>query len=237
VIAHAASVAAILIDQVMAAPPNMPYAQAACEPDWKWWLKLLVDILGPLLSTAGSIYVAWRVFRWQGAKDRAAWVHDREMAEWSTVLSALTAVDMRMPHVFNNMDWPTLTDGLLQEFRSILPAMRNAVFIADELDNEGLIGGFRVFVGDSAEKIERINNLTAVISGPGAYESVSAYAEANKIKLQNIEKREAAYRELYDQFHGHAARIRKIARKSLIPATPEEEEQEVGAGDGDAATL
>jgi hypothetical protein len=52
---------------------------------------------------------AWRVFRWQGAKDRGAWIRDQERAEWSAILSGLTAVDIKIPHVFSNLDWVKLT--------------------------------------------------------------------------------------------------------------------------------
>jgi hypothetical protein len=215
-IADAARVAAFFVDQVTTAPVVLQCAQPVPEPWWKWRLTLAAEILGPLLSTAGSIYVAWKLFGWQGAKDRETWIRDREMAEWGAVLARLTAVDIKMPHVFENIDWPKLTDGMLQELRNVLPAMRNAVFISDELEKENLIDSFRGFVSGAAERIEKIDGLTEAISGTAAYESVEYLSEVNKIRFENLGKREAAYRELFDGFHAHSDEIRKIARAALL---------------------
>jgi len=141
-ILQAASAVAGVADQIKQAPFVVQCIQAAPEPSWKWWLTLSAAIFGTLLSTVGSIYVAWRVFRWQGAKDRKAWIRDQERAEWSAILSGLTAVEAKMPHVFSNLDWPKLTAGMLQELRNVIPAMRNALFVAEELEKTGLVAGF-----------------------------------------------------------------------------------------------
>jgi len=124
---HTALVAVALLDEVKQGLVEVKCAQAAPEHWWRWWLTLSVGILGPLLSTAGSIYVASKVFRWQGTKERETWVRDQERAEWGAILSSLTAVEVKMPHVFPNSDWIQLTSEILDELRAVLPVMRNAV--------------------------------------------------------------------------------------------------------------
>ena len=63
--------------------------QAASEPEWKWWLSALAPWVGPLLSGAVTIYIAWRVFNWQGEKDRKQWIRDQKKAEWVELLDAI----------------------------------------------------------------------------------------------------------------------------------------------------
>jgi hypothetical protein len=67
------------------------------EPEWKWWLKLLAEVVGPLISTAGSIYVAWRVFRWQGKKDRDQWARDQRVTEWKSLVELTAEFEQIMP--------------------------------------------------------------------------------------------------------------------------------------------
>jgi hypothetical protein len=86
---HVGALAAVFVDQVTQAPVVVKCVQTAPEPEWKWWLGALAPWVGPILSTAGSIYVAWRVFRWQGKKDRAHWLLDQKKAAWSQLMDAI----------------------------------------------------------------------------------------------------------------------------------------------------
>lgn len=216
---HVASIAATFVDQLVQAPVVIQCPQAPPEPEWKWWAKLIAEVFGPLLSTAGSIYVAWRVFRWAAVKDRETWIRDQQRIEWSGILSSLTAVDVKMPHVFSNLDWDKLTVGLLQEMRNVLPPMRNALFIAQELEGENLEGGFKTFVSDSAEKINAINELNEFIFGPSDLTSAVDIAALNLVKIGKMNKRETVYGDLYEEFHVQANKIRRIARNALSTVT------------------
>jgi hypothetical protein len=220
---HAASAVAGVADQMMQAPFVVQCVQAVPEPKWKWWLTLFAAIFGTLLSTVGSIYVAWRVFRWQGVKDRRAWIRDQQRAEWSAILSGLTAVEIRMPHVFSNLDWPKLTGGVLQEMRNVIPAMRNAIFVAEELEKTDLIAAFANFVSEAALKLKAIDDLNHFISDPSGLTEVADIAALNKVKIHKMEKRSAVYTELHDDFHELSDRIRKIARADLNLATENSE--------------
>jgi len=83
---HLVTTAAVFVDQVQQAPMVAQCVQPAPEPEWKWWLGALAPWVGPLLSGLVSIYIAWRVFRWQGKKDRAQWLLDQKKAEWRELL-------------------------------------------------------------------------------------------------------------------------------------------------------
>ena len=94
---HAALWVALFADQVQQAPIVIQSVQATPESEWKWWLKLIAEILGPLLSTAGSIYVAWRVFHWQGRKDREQWARDQKREEWKHLIQLTAEYEQVMP--------------------------------------------------------------------------------------------------------------------------------------------
>jgi hypothetical protein len=94
---HAASWVALFADQVQQAPVVIQSVQTTPEAEWKWWLKLIAEILGPLLSTAGSIYVAWMVFHWQGRKDREQWVRDQKREEWKRLIQLAAEYEELMP--------------------------------------------------------------------------------------------------------------------------------------------
>jgi hypothetical protein len=79
-------IGAFLLDAVEQAPVIVQYQQSAPQPEWKWWIGALAPWIGPLFSGAVSIYVAWRVFRWQGEKDRRQWLLDQKKAEWRELL-------------------------------------------------------------------------------------------------------------------------------------------------------
>ena len=96
-ILHAASMATFFVDQLGPGPAVANCAQAAPEPDWKWWVSALAPWIGPLLSGLVSIYVAWRVFRWQGEKDHNAWVRDQKTVEWEGLIQAVAEFEEIMP--------------------------------------------------------------------------------------------------------------------------------------------
>jgi hypothetical protein len=87
------SIAAFFVDQLSQAPVQIQCVQqTAATPEWKWWMSALAPWIGPLLSGVVSIYVAWRVFHWQGEKDRKQWIRDQKMAEWRELLGKANEV-------------------------------------------------------------------------------------------------------------------------------------------------
>ena len=84
---HAAVMMAFFMDQLTNAPIQVQCLQQATqEPGWRWWFGALAPWVGPLLSGVVSIYVAWRVFRWQGEKDHTQWILDQKAVEWRTLI-------------------------------------------------------------------------------------------------------------------------------------------------------
>jgi len=87
-ILHAATIAAFFfVDQTQQAQCAVQYVQPVPE-EWKWWFGALAPWVGPLLSGVVSIYVAWKLFHWQGEKDRKQWIRDQKKAEWRELLDA-----------------------------------------------------------------------------------------------------------------------------------------------------
>ena len=120
------------------------------------------------MSSAASIFVAWRVF---------------------------------------DLDWSKMTEGLLVEFRNVLPAMRNAVFIAEALETENLIETYSSFVSDAAVRIKKIEDCNALMA--------SAETE-NIVKIEALKWRPDSYREFFKGFHAEADKIRQVARAALL---------------------
>lgn len=54
-------------------------------------MSALAPWIGPLLSCAASIFVAWWVFRRQSKKEQEQWLRDQKKAEWRELLSAISA--------------------------------------------------------------------------------------------------------------------------------------------------
>lgn len=136
-IPHAAPMVAFFVDQMVPAPVLVNCAQAAPGPDWKWWVSALAPWIGPLLSGVVSIYVAWRVFRWQGEKEHNSWVRDQKKAEYRELVDLLydsiTVVDRERPGLALPKD-PQLLDNAIQRFARVF---EDRIFIAKRLRESG----------------------------------------------------------------------------------------------------
>jgi hypothetical protein len=102
-ILHAASIAAFFVDQTQQAQCAIQCIPAAQEP-WKWWFGALAPWVGPLLSGVVSIYVAWKVFQWQGKKDRDQWIRDQKIAEWRKLLECVSEFDSLFPGYVSDLE-------------------------------------------------------------------------------------------------------------------------------------
>jgi hypothetical protein len=211
------SIAAFFVDQVTQAPVVVQCTQAVPEPRWKW----LVQPLSGLIPVAGGVGIALWSFSAASKREHERWVLDQKKADWSAVLSRFTAADIKLPHVFKNVEWLELTKGLLPAFRDILSAMRNVIFIADILDNGGMIDAFVSFTSNAAERIKKIEELTQFIDSPSGITNQSDLSALNIVKIEKMAQRETVYGELYDEFHKQADGIRQAALNALItPGAP-----------------
>jgi len=224
---HAAAMMAFFVDQAQQTPMQIQCVQQATPDSWlKWLLPTIVQTVISLASIAAGVLIAVVSFRKnkkteheQWLRNQKAgheqWVRDQAKAEWSAILSRLTAADVKLPHVFNNLEWFTMSEGMLQEIRDVLPAMRNAIFVRDVLEQEKVMEGFRDFVSEAAKKIKQIKDFTDNISRvPGAV-SLSELGDLNKEQIKQIAEREIAYSELYRGFHVQADKIRETAIDAL----------------------
>jgi hypothetical protein len=125
--------AAFFANPVAQAPVIVQCAQAAPEQTWKWWFGALAPWVGPILSTIGSIYVAWRVFRWQGKKDREQWLLDQKKAEWRELLDA---IHVNEPHIvrLGLPQEPTLENvDMVKWVHKVTHLFQSRLFIDDSL--------------------------------------------------------------------------------------------------------
>lgn len=121
--------AAFFVDQLSQAPVVIQCEPAAPEP-WKWWFGALAPWIGPLLSGVVSIYVAWRVFHWQGKKDREQWILDQKLEEWRELISVVASVEDSIPVLIDEkLDLDVLTQAILR----VIPYLRNRLFIYKDL--------------------------------------------------------------------------------------------------------
>jgi hypothetical protein len=150
--------AAFFIDQMAYAPVMIQCAQSAPEPEWKWWLGALAPWVGPLLSGVVSIYVAWKVFRWQGEKDRKQWTLDQKKAEWREILTVCNDIDEQYLTPYRQDE--TL-DALIERVRGLHGRVRSLsckyVFISDTLNSEPL--RFSDYTQGIEQTVERLEAL------------------------------------------------------------------------------
>jgi hypothetical protein len=136
-ILHAASTVAFFVDQLGTAPVMANCAQSAPGPDWKWWVSALAPWIGPLLSGMVSIYVAWRVFRWQGEKEHNSWVRDQKKAEYRELVDllydAITVVVRERPCLAPPKD-PQLLNNAVQKLARVF---EDRFFIVKRLRESG----------------------------------------------------------------------------------------------------
>jgi hypothetical protein len=125
---------AVLVDQIAQAPVVVQRAQPAAEPEWKWWFTALAPWVGPLLSCVVSIYVAWKVFNWQGRKDREQWIRDQKLGEWRELISVVASVEDLIPIL---IDEKLDLDALKQAILRVIPYLRNRLFINKDLQEIG----------------------------------------------------------------------------------------------------
>jgi hypothetical protein len=105
-------------------------------------MSALAPWLGPLISGAVSIYVAWNIFCWQGRKDRERWVIDQEKAEWKELLTAVAAIEEIIPMVVTGL--PAYED-LERRVLAVLPHLRSRVFVYRAIESSGFIGNWERF--------------------------------------------------------------------------------------------
>src|ERR1039457_70308 len=140
-ILHAASMIAVFVDQAKQAQCAVQCIPAVQEP-WKWWFSALAPWIGPLLSGVVSIYVAWKVFHWQGKKDRAQWVLDQKKAEWSALLRGVANVfhitNFTTSNGWNGKIANRIATELEQALEEISIAYANCIFLDNfRQNNEG----------------------------------------------------------------------------------------------------
>jgi len=139
-ILHVASIAAFFIQQSPQPQCVIQCLQSVAEPQWKWWFGALAPWVGPLLSCVVSIYVAWKVFRWQGNKDHQQWILENKKREWQELITLAAEIEQHMPSVGIGKELIDAVKGtaLDQHLRLMTQATLRCVFCASVLGEQGI---------------------------------------------------------------------------------------------------
>jgi len=136
-ILHVVSISAFFVDQLGPAPVVANCAQATSGTDWKWWVSALAPWIGPLLAGVVSLFVAWKLFRWQGEKEHNSWVREQKKAEYRELVDllydAITVVVRERPCLAPPKD-PQLLNNAVQKLARVF---EDRFFIAKRLRESG----------------------------------------------------------------------------------------------------
>jgi hypothetical protein len=201
-------IAALAESAVQASPQFQVVMQQPSDPWWKWLLPTVVQTIVSLLSIAAGVLIAVWSFRTNRKTEHEQWIRDQKKAEWSMILTHLSAADVKLPHVFKNTEWKSLRAEVLPALREVLPAMRNALFLSERLKNDDLAEKYKKFLSESAELIQKIDELSQTLD---SLAESQATAGGNAIWIRTMEKREEEYWALYKRFHVESDMIREIA--------------------------
>jgi hypothetical protein len=94
-ILHAASIAALFVDQVSQAP-----VQIQCVSDTGQdpvWARLLFEAVPSVFA----LVIAWMAFYWNKNNEHDHWVRDQRKSEWRMLIDSLTSIEEAIPVAFS----------------------------------------------------------------------------------------------------------------------------------------
>ncbi|MGA2886777.1 MAG: hypothetical protein ABSE51_01910 [Terracidiphilus sp.] len=155
-ILHAASIAALFVDQLTQAPVVV---QCVLPPNADPWWKQWIQPISSLVSIVAVVSIAIWSFGATSRKEHRRWILDQKKAEWQELLRA--AAHMRRV-VSLGLESPQTRAKLIQE--GLKPAVQelevsaaNCVFLSDFFGNEVKSKRFYSFLRDTDLKVESIN--------------------------------------------------------------------------------
>lgn len=136
-ILHAASMAAVFVDQLAQAPVEIQCAQAATDPWWKWWAQSVIPVAGGTLIAVWSFVQSRKTeqLNWERNQNAAhkQWVLDQKRAEWSGMLRATAEVQrvLRIENTPNKERIERIVEELKPALHELLVASANCLFLQD----------------------------------------------------------------------------------------------------------
>jgi hypothetical protein len=163
-ILHAVSMVAVLVDQVQQAQCVFNCVLPTPEPVWKWWFGALAPWVGPLLSCVVSIFVAWKVFSWQGAKDRKQWILDQKKSDWRELLRQSAEIQriFRMVNTPNKERIEKIVEQLKPAVHELSVSAASCVFLRAFFSDQANREKFYSFIRDADEASELIDALRSI---------------------------------------------------------------------------
>lgn len=207
----------VLVDRVAQAPAAALCQQAFVEPGWRWWISSLAPWIGPLLSTAGSVFVAWWVFRRQWKKEQVQWVRDQKKLEWDEIHALVSDVWCILHPIFKikkgELD-PITDDTLFYAVRKLRLPLSHTKFITRPFNDSAFQAKFDKFFKTVAEKGLEIQGSLDFVRSEQANES---NPEAkSKITLQVQDARFDLVKQLTNEFQEISEQLKGLMKTDLI---------------------
>ena len=99
-ILHAASFAAIFVDQLSQAPGHIQCMQQTAPESWvKWLLPTIVQTIVSLASITAGVCIAVASFRANKKTEHEQWIRDQKKAEWNELLRSVAEFGNIVPVV------------------------------------------------------------------------------------------------------------------------------------------
>ena len=162
---HAASMAAVFVDQVALAPVVVQCAPNAPDSWLKWLLPTIVQMVVSLLSIFAGVGIAVRSFRANKRTEHEQWVRDKKMSEWSTLMHRLTEAYQYFSHYSPEGKIQRLIENEMTILRILDEASMSFVFIAEKLvvmNYFPLLQRFQGKVEGCCREIEKIKDAYRV---------------------------------------------------------------------------
>ena len=103
-ILHAASMAALFVDQLAQAPVQIQCVQQSTPESWlKWLLPTIVQTIVSLLSIFAGVCIAVRSFRANKTSEHEQWIRAQKKEEWKDLLAQIAEIEHEIPIAFSTV--------------------------------------------------------------------------------------------------------------------------------------
>jgi hypothetical protein len=189
-ILHAASMAALFVDQMAQAPVVVHCAQSAPEPTLEWLLPTVVlTVISVVSITAGVLIAVWSFRKhrqtefdlWSRSQQtqQKQWLRDQEKAEWKELLVRVAEIENEIPETPNRT---SKCEKLETVIAGILPYLRGTIFVYERLVSSGYLEewkGYIEHVSGEFREVEQNRNSQSMIAGI-RMEQTRAYKESQE---------------------------------------------------------
>jgi hypothetical protein len=203
-ILHAASMAALFVDQLAQAPVQIQCVQ---QPTPESWLKWLLQFALSIVPVAGGVWIALWSFHATSKRDHERWILDQKKAEWKELLVKIAEIEHELPIVFEPQEEH---ENLVAAAQSKLPLLRGALFVFPTLESSGFINEWVAFVEYLLKIFMPVIHADHIVQNP----ALSGPAFANDREQKYLYRKEKEI-EARNKFGTLLEELRNLAHNSL----------------------